>query len=66
MNDSQRSMTQELWDEQLELGARNGIFTFATSWTGTDEAFEAFLERVAPGKLAKAESEVGKSEPPQP
>ncbi len=55
------AMTQELWGEQLELGARHGIFTLATSWTKPDEAIEAFFERVAPGKLAEAEREVGNS-----
>lgn len=58
---SRRSMTQDLWEEQLELGARNGIFTLATNWSGPEEAIEAFFERVAPGKLAEAKREVGES-----
>jgi predicted ATPase len=57
----QRRMTQELWTEQVTLGARHGVFTLATSWTGSGEALESFFERVAPGKLAEAETQVGGS-----
>jgi energy-coupling factor transporter ATP-binding protein EcfA2 len=57
----QRRMTQKLWKDQVDLGARHGIFTLTTSWTGSAEAVEGFIECVAPGKLAEAETEVGKS-----
>jgi hypothetical protein len=57
----QRRMTQELWDEQIALGARHGVLTMATDWSGSAEAVESFFERVAPGKLAEAESQVGTS-----
>ncbi|MHB1718357.1 MAG: ATP-dependent nuclease [Acidimicrobiales bacterium] len=57
----QRRMTQELWDEQVDLGARHSVFTLTTSWTGSAEAVEAFIEGAAPGKLAKAKAEVGNS-----
>jgi hypothetical protein len=55
----QRSMTTELWDEQIELGRHHGVLTLATSWRAPGEAIEAFFERVAPGKLTEAEAEVG-------
>ena len=54
-------MAQSLWDEQVALGARHGVFTLTTSWAGSGEAVEAFIEGAAPGKLAEAETEVGKS-----
>jgi len=57
----QRSMAQALWDEQVDLGVRHGVFTLATSWTGSAEAVEAFIESAAPGKLAEARAEVGGS-----
>ena len=57
----QRCMTEALWDEQVALGARHGVFTLTTSWTGSAEAVEGFIEGAAPGKLAEAETEVGKS-----
>jgi len=57
----QRRMTQALWEEQVGLGARHGIFTLTTSWTGSAEAVEGFIECVAPGKLAEAKAEVGES-----
>ena len=56
----QRCMDDTLWDEQVDLGARHGVFTLTTSWTGSAEAIEAFIEGAAPGKLAEAEAEVGK------
>ncbi|HWD07625.1 MAG TPA: hypothetical protein VHA57_00885, partial [Actinomycetota bacterium] len=49
------------WDEQVDLGARHGVFTLATSWTGNGEAVEGFIEGVAPGKLVDAKAEVGDS-----
>jgi hypothetical protein len=58
---SQRRMTQASWDEQVDLGARRGVFTLTTSWTGNAEAAEDFIEGAARGKLAEAETEVGKS-----
>ncbi len=57
----QRCMTQALWDEQVTLGVRHGVFTLTTSWAGSGEAIEAFIEGAAPGKLAEAAAEVGKS-----
>jgi hypothetical protein len=57
----QRRMTQALWDEQVDLGVRHGVFTLATSWAGSAEAVEGFIEGAARGKLAEAETEVGKS-----
>ena len=57
----QRRMTQALWDEQVDLGVRHGVFTLATSWTGSAEAVEGFIEGAAPGKLAEAKAEVGES-----
>lgn len=57
----QRLMTQALWDEQVALGACHRVFTLTTSWTGNEEALEAFIEGAAPGELSKAETEVGKS-----
>jgi len=56
-----RRMTRASWEEQVDLGARHGVFTLTTSWTGSAEAFEGFIECAAPGKLAEAETEVGKS-----
>ena len=56
-----RRMTQALWDEQVDLGARHGVLTLATSWTGSGEAVEGFIEGAAPGKLAEAKAEVGDS-----
>jgi hypothetical protein len=57
----QRCMTEALWDEQVDLGVRHGVFTLATSWTGSAEAVEGFIEGAAPGKLAEAKAEVGDS-----
>jgi hypothetical protein len=57
----QRRMTRASWEEQVDLGARHGVFTLTTSWTGSAEAIEGFIECAAPGKLAEAETEVGKS-----
>ena len=57
----QRRMTQTLWDEQVDLGVRHGVFTLTTGWTGSGEAVEGFIENAAPGKLAEAEAEVGRS-----
>jgi energy-coupling factor transporter ATP-binding protein EcfA2 len=57
----QRRMTQELWDEQVALGARHGVLTLVTSWSGDAEAVESFFERVVPGKLAEAKAQVGTS-----
>ena len=57
----QRCMTEALWDEQVALGARHGVFTLTTSWTGSGEAVEGFIEGAAPGKLAEAKAEVGDS-----
>ncbi len=54
-------MTQALWDEQVDLGVRHGVFTLTTSWTGSAEAVEGFIEGATRGKLAEAETEVGKS-----
>ena len=54
-------MTQALWDEQVDLGARQGVLTVTTSWTGSGEAVEGFIEGAAPGKLAEAKAEVGDS-----
>jgi len=58
---NQRRMTQALWEEQVALGARRGVFTLATSWTESGEAVEGFIEGTAPGKLAQAKAEVGES-----
>jgi hypothetical protein len=57
----QRRMTQASWEEQVDLGARHGVFTLTTKWKGSAEAVESFIEGAAPGKLAEAETEVGKS-----
>ncbi len=54
-------MAQSLWDEQVALGVRHGVFTSTTSWTGSGEAVEGFIEGAAPGKLAEAKAEVGDS-----
>jgi hypothetical protein len=56
-----RCMTQALWDKQVDLGTRHGVFTLTTSWTGDAEGFEGFIEGAAPGKLAEARAEVGSS-----
>ena len=56
-----RRMTVALWNEQVDLGARHGVFTLTTSSTGSAEAIEGFIEAAAPGKLAEAEAEVGRS-----
>ncbi|MGH9044783.1 MAG: AAA family ATPase [Acidimicrobiales bacterium] len=53
-------MTQQPWDEVAGCARRHGVFTFSTTWTGIDESFEGFLERVVPGKLAEAADQVGK------
>ncbi len=58
---NQQYMTQESWDEQVTLGDKHGVFTLTTSWTGSAEAVESFIEVVAPGKLADAEAKVGNS-----
>ncbi len=62
-------MTNELFDEQKDIGRENGIFTLARGWTtrdkqagiASDESFEAFLETVDARKLAEAETAVGSS-----
>jgi len=56
-----RLMTQALWDEQVTLGACHGVYTLTAGWTGNGEGLEAFIEGAAPGKLAEAETGVGKS-----
>ncbi len=58
---SARKMTQDVWDEEIPLGAQNGIFTLASGWEHDNESFESFIEWVAPGMLAQAEAEVGRS-----
>jgi ABC-type lipoprotein export system ATPase subunit len=69
---SKRVMDNAVFDEEKALGRTHGVFTLAEGWTtrakgtkpGTspdDESFEAFLERVAPGKLNDAEDAVGDS-----
>ena len=54
-------MTQASWDEQVDLGARHSVFTLTTSWAGSAEAVEGFIEGAAPGRLAEAKAEVGDS-----
>lgn len=62
-------MSSELWNQERELGKAHGIFTLARGWTTADgaagksgdESFEAFVEHVVPGMLAKAEDAVGSS-----
>jgi len=64
-----KKMSNEMFERERELAARHGIFTLANGWqtrinealsTG-DESFEFFLNRVLPGRLAKAFVEVGAS-----
>jgi hypothetical protein len=65
----ERTMNQQMFAEERELGEQHGIFTLARGWTTAsrasrtpgDESFEAFIEAVAPGKLRQAEDEVGDS-----
>jgi energy-coupling factor transporter ATP-binding protein EcfA2 len=54
-----RAMTEELWTEQLSLGATHGIYTLVGSWKGGEESVESFFEKAAPGKLTEATAEVG-------
>jgi hypothetical protein len=58
---SARIMTQSLWEEEVALGAANGVLTLATGWTSANEAIESFFERTLPGKLAEAKAQVGDS-----
>lgn len=51
---TQRTMTQDLWDEEIALGAEHGILTLATSWRGNGEAIEALFEWVLPEEWAEA------------
>ena len=54
-----RSMSKELWTEELSLGAKHGIYTLVSSWQGGEEDVESFFEKIAPGKLKEAAAEVG-------
>lgn len=69
---SKRVMDASVFNEVKTLGRLHGVFTLSEGWTtrekgtkpGTppdDESFEAFVERVAPGKLSEAEDAVGDS-----
>ncbi len=56
------------FEEAREVGRKNNIFTLATGWTRKNsdchddkESFEAFLEKIAPGKLCEAENSEGRS-----
>lgn len=53
------TMTEELWAEELKVGAAHGIYTLTNSWHGGEEHIESFFERVAPGKLKEAVADVG-------
>lgn len=65
----QRTMDAKAFKELRELGAENGVFTFALGWktndkdadTANNESFEVFIESVVPGQLALAKAEVGAS-----
>ena len=46
-----------------ELGCGHGVFTLANGWEPPQESFEAYVESVAPGKLAEAANLVGTSKP---
>jgi hypothetical protein len=54
-----RAMTEELWTQQLSLGAAYGIYTLVGSWKEGEESVESFFERAAPGELIRAAAEVG-------
>jgi hypothetical protein len=47
------------------LGEGSGIFTLAEDWDAPAEGFEAYVENIAPGLLAEAVREVGRSKPRQ-
>lgn len=47
------------------LGEASGIFTLAEDWDAPAEGFEAYVENTAPGLLAEAAGEVGRSKPRQ-
>ncbi len=53
---------QSTFEELRAMGSRVGVFTLAADWDD-GESFEAFLDRVAPGKLAEAGQAVGASKP---
>ena len=63
------SGTELTFEEAVDVGRQYGIFTLARGWTRADkkngivgdESFEAFADRVAPGKLAEAAQVVGSS-----
>jgi ABC-type branched-subunit amino acid transport system ATPase component len=62
--DDATDMTSELFEQQKQLGRERGVFTLACGWTtgaAGDDSFEVFIESVAPGRLAEAESAVGRS-----
>lgn len=64
-----RNMDLQILQEEKSLGEKYGIFTLADGWKVKDrngsaennESFEVFLEKVAPGQLSQAESEIGSS-----
>jgi hypothetical protein len=43
----------------------SGVFTLATGWDPEDESFEAYLNTIAPERLAEAAKTVGRSKPRQ-
>ena len=64
-----KKMTPDLFRRSVELGREHNIFTLARGWTTKDkttntpgdESFEVFVDCVAPGQLAEAQREVGRS-----
>jgi len=69
---SKRAMDTGVFEYEKRVGQTHGVFTLADGWTTRakntkpetppdDESFEAFLERVAPGKLKDAKDAVGDS-----
>jgi hypothetical protein len=53
------------FSELRDLAEDSGIFTLAEDWDAPAEGFEAYIQNIAPGLLAEAAGEVGRSKPRQ-
>src|SRR6266568_3939082 len=53
------------FEELRDLGESSGVFTLAEGWDPAVESFEAYVDLIAPGRLAQAVTVVGRSKPRQ-
>ena len=53
------------FEDLRTLGEASGIFTLAKGWDASTESFEAYIESIAKGRLARAKKVVGSSKPRQ-